>query len=301
MSSRLDIVSLQTAIADLYGSDIRIVDQRTVSGGDCNEAYRLALSDGQKLFMKRNTLGNAPFFKAEEEGLRAMAATGTIAVPKILASGMDKETGFSFLLMPYLDGAARKKDYWEIFGLQLARMHRADTAAFVKEGRYGFDQDNYIGAGEQINTPRESWISFFRDCRLFPQFRKAQSWFDASAKKKMLWLLDHLDRYLAEPEYPSLLHGDLWGGNFMTGPDGYAWLIDPAVYVGHREADLAMTELFGGFSGTFYQAYREYAGISSDYDDRRDLYNLYHMLNHLNLFGGGYYRSVTDILRRYGA
>lgn len=299
MSNRMELLTPRDAIVNLYGPDIRITGQHAVAGGDCNEAYCLSLSDGQKLFMKRNTLKNASFFKAEEEGLKALAATDTIAVPKILASGLDKEAGFSFLLMPYLNGVARKNDYWERFGLQLSRMHRADTAAFVTDGNYGFHEDNYIGAGDQINTPRETWISFFRDCRLVPQVRKAESWFDESGKKKMLWLLDHLDRFLEEPEYPSLLHGDLWGGNFMTGPDGYAWLIDPAVYVGHREADLAMTELFGGFSGTFYQAYREYAEIPADYDDRRDLYNLYHMLNHLNLFGGGYYRSVMGILGRY--
>jgi fructosamine-3-kinase len=116
----------------------------------------------------------------------------------------------------------------------------------------------------------------------------------------MLWLLDHLDRYLAEPEYPSLLHGDLWGGNFMTGPDGYAWLIDPAVYVGHREADLAMTELFGGFAPAFYSAYRQIANVDPEYDDRRDLYNLYHLLNHVNLFGYSYVGSVLRTLDRFG-
>ncbi len=295
----MDILSPQIAIKNIYGPEVRIIDQHSVSGGDCNETFRLGLSNGQKLFMKRNTLGNASFFEAESDGLCAMASTGTIAVPQVLSWGIDKEAGFSFLLLPYLDGAEKKKDYWEKFALQLSQMHRADTKAFVSGGKYGFGKDNFIGAGDQINTPKGSWISFFRDCRLIPQFRKAKSWFDTARWKEVLRLLDHLDDYLEEPEYPSLLHGDLWGGNYMTGPDGYAWLIDPAVYVGHREADLAMTELFGGFSASFYRAYREYAGIPGDYDDRRDLYNLYHMLNHLNLFGGGYYHSVAAILARY--
>ena len=114
-------------------------------------------------------------------------------------------------------------------------------------------------------------------------------------------LLDHLDQYLTEPAFPSLLHGDLWGGNFVTGPDGHAWLIDPAVYVGHFEADLAMTELFGGFKRAFYDAYREANEIPPGYYDRRDLYNLYHLLNHLNLFGGSYLAPVRDTLRRYAS
>ena len=115
----------------------------------------------------------------------------------------------------------------------------------------------------------------------------------------MQYLLDHLDKYLIEPAQPSLLHGDLWGGNFMTGPDGLAWLIDPAVYVGHQEADLAMTELFGGFAPAFYDSYKSAAGLEPGYRDRRDLYNLYHLLNHLVLFGEGYLYEVLAILRHY--
>ena len=109
----------------------------------------------------------------------------------------------------------------------------------------------------------------------------------------------NLDRYLVEPEKPSLVHGDLWSGNFITGSDGQAWLIDPAVYVGHAEADLAMTELFGGFHPRFYAAYREVNPLQPGYEQRRDLYNLYHLLNHLNLFGRGYLSSVLRILSRY--
>ena len=112
-------------------------------------------------------------------------------------------------------------------------------------------------------------------------------------------LMEHLDEYLVEPEQPSLLHGDLWGGNFLTGPDGQAWLIDPAPYVGCAEADIAMTELFGGFSGAFYSAYRESGLLMPGYEDRRDIYNLYHMLNHLNLFGGSYLLAVKKMIARF--
>ena len=115
----------------------------------------------------------------------------------------------------------------------------------------------------------------------------------------MQYILDHLDQWLTEPAYPSLLHGDLWGGNYITGEDGQAWLIDPAVYVGNREADLAMTELFGGFSSSFYEAYRETAPLDPGYAERRNLYHLYHLLNHLNLFGPAYLASVRSIIRSY--
>ena len=142
-------------------------------------------------------------------------------------------------------------------------------------------------------------MEFFRDCRLQPQFDRARAALSTGTIKRMENLLDYLDEYLVEPEQPSILHGDLWSGNFLVGPDGNAWLIDPAVYVGNAEADIAMTELFGGFSGAFYGAYRESGLLQPGYEERRDLYNLYHMLNHLNLFGGSYLYAVERIVERY--
>ena len=176
-------------------------------------------------------------------------------------------------------------------------MHKAETGGIVKG--FGFSMDNYIGAGKQENTPKENWTEFFRDHRLAPQLRKADYWFDSTDRKRITRLLDNLGNYLPEPDFPSLLHGDLWSGNYIIGNDGEAWLIDPAVYVGHVEADLAMTELFGGFPGRFYEAYNEVNRIDAEYKARRDLYNLYHLLNHLNLFDGWYLGEVKEILRRY--
>ena len=144
-------------------------------------------------------------------------------------------------------------------------MHRAPGFS-----SFGWTSDNYIGAGKQINTQSDKWVPFFRDYRLAPQFKSAQHYFDASDWKRITRLLDHLDKYLSEPHHPSLLHGDLWSGNFITGSDGRAWLIDQAVYVGHAEADLAMTELFGGFTSLFYDAYNEVNKIDKSYHDRRD-------------------------------
>ena len=164
------------------------------------------------------------------------------------------------------------------------------------EWKYGFVADNYIGAAIQINTPKKSWVEFFRECRLLPQLRMADRYLDAGLRRKADRLLAHLDRYLREPEFPSLVHGDLWGGNVLCGSDGRAWLIDPAAYVGDFETDLAMTELFGRFPPAFYRAYQEENPVDGGYQERKPIYQLYHLLNHLNLFGRSYLGSVAAIL-----
>ncbi len=289
--------SLSAAITDLCGASVRITGKMPVSGGDINEAYALILSDRTRLFLKANRRENADFFRAEAEGLEAIESTGTITTPKILCRGTD--TDFAFLLLELVESKGRKEGFFERFGQRLAAMHQADTERFVNGGRYGFLQDNYIGAGPQKNEPRTSWIAFFRECRLAPQFARADRYFSGADRTRIERLMDRLPGLLVEPERPSLLHGDLWGGNYMVGSDGEAWLIDPAAYVGCNEADLAMTELFGGFPQAFYASYEEALPLQPGYADRRDLYNLYHLLNHLNLFGGGYLSSVRGILGRY--
>lgn len=292
--------SMEDALSSLFGDGVEIVQTRRIAGGDSNEAYGLTLTDGTDLFMKANTKGNAPLFAAEAVGLSAIARTGTIGTPRILCSGMDgKGTGYSFLLMEWIAGERRIPDYWETFARQLAAMHGADASDLVAGGKYGFVCDNYIGRGRQINTAKDGWIAFFRDCRLEPQFRKASGYFDREGRRKVTKLLDRLGDILVEPKSPSLLHGDLWSGNVVTGKDGRAWLIDPAVSVGHAEADIAMTELFGGFPQAFYDAYRKAAPMQEGYAGRRDCYNLYHLLNHLNIFGETYLGAVERILWGY--
>lgn len=280
-----------------YGIGIAVVSKTPVSGGDINRAYALLLSDGSRLFMKANRKENADFFRAEAEGLEALRAAGTIRVPEVIARGADADG--SFLLLEYVEEGRRSPAASEKLGRQLAQLHMADTAHLVPGGRFGFMNDNYIGAGVQCNDPEETWTEFFINRRLRPQFERASAYWNIDERKSIDRFLDRADRYLAEPDRPSLLHGDLWAGNYMIGSSGEPWLIDPAAYVGHAEADLAMTELFGGFDRRFYDAYRETAGIDPGYADRRDLYNLYHLLNHLNLFGGSYIYSVRSIISRY--
>lgn len=291
------MIQLSDILKDIFGPDTEVADVRRISGGDINDACLLILNIGRRIFLKENHERNIRGFETEMNGLAAIRETGAIGVPEVLKVGVSG--GRAYLMMEYLEPAPKRPDYFEHFGRQLAAMHRADPSKWTPGGKYGFQEDNYIGLGEQSNTIYAEWVPFFRDCRLEVQFNRAQGYFDKSGRRAMQQLLDHLDEYLIEPEYPSLLHGDLWGGNYVTGPDGAAWLIDPAVYVGCAEADLAMTELFGGFAPAFYDSYRENGGILPGYRDRREIYNLYHLLNHLNLFGGGYYGSVIRTVRRF--
>ncbi len=298
---------MEEALSAIAGSHASIQKTERVSGGDINHAYALTLTDGARLFLKTNTAENLPFFLCEAEGLAAIASTGTLRTPRILGAGTDSgkplagepggaRGGYSFLLMEQIMPAPRRPQYWETFGRRLAAMHRAPADAFVPGGKYGFAHDNFIGAGRQENSPRDSWIEFFRDCRLAPQLSRAARYLGRKERSRADWLLGHLSDILVEPERPSLLHGDLWAGNQITGSDGQAWLIDPASYVGHAEADLAMTELFGGFPPAFYDAYREVSPLRPGYAARREIYNLYHLLNHLNLFGPGYLPAVARTL-----
>ena len=291
--------SISEGIKACFGESVTIKDSSFVGGGDINEALCLQLSNGERIFVKSNSIKNKGFFEAEEIGIYAIARTEAIQVPKLLFRGVDESAGNAFLAMEYIRGANRVQGFWEEFGQSLAAMHLADTSSFVSGGKFGFDTDNYIGATVQNNSPRDSWVDCFRECRLEPQFKMAESYFDSSTIRTILKLLDKLQELLIEPKQPSLLHGDLWSGNYIVGNDGKAWLIDPAVYVGHAEADLAMTELFGRFPSEFYYAYSTMNPIEADYKDRRDLYNLYHLTNHLNLFGGTYLSAVLSTVDYY--
>ena len=294
--------SLAVALVSLFGNSVAIAETDRLSGGDINKAYGLTLTNGKHIFMKANAKQNAAFFTAEAAGLTAIEKTGAIGTPEIICTGTDdgEDVGYSFLLLKYINSAKPQKNYWEDFAKKLAAMHNADTSVYFENGgKFGFFQDNFIGARLQCNTPSDSWISFFRDNRLAPQFKAADSYFEANDRKLVTKLLDHLEEFMIEPEKPSLLHGDLWSGNVMCGPDGKAMLIDPACYVGHAEADLAMTELFGGFPPEFYEAYKQVHPLQPGYKNRRDLYNLYQLLNHLNLFGPTYLVPVLSIVSEY--
>ena len=290
-------MTLNQAIKTKYGNNISIISRKAVHGGDINSAHALELSDGTVIFMKSNTRERENLFISELNSLEAMKSTGTVRTPMVIAEGVDED--FSFLLLEYIESGYGSRESFVMLGHSLAAMHQADTSQFVSGGKFGFNSNNYLGSGVQINDPTDSWVDFFRKCRLAPLFEQTASYFSTEERRRCDALLDRLDRYLTEPEKPSLLHGDLWAGNYMIDSEGNPWLIDPASYVGHAEADLAMTELFGGFNSIFYDAYREAAGIDPGYRERKDLYNLYHLLKHLKLFGSGYLPSAKSVIFRY--
>ncbi len=291
--------SLEAAIKGCFQEDTKEIKREYVSGGDINEAVCLFLSNNERVFVKSNTLSNYAFFDAEEKGISAIASTKAIGVPHLLCKGIDKGRNISFLMMEMIEPSPKNPDHWERFGIELANMHKADTTQFVSEGTYGFSGDNYIGASKQSNSPKSSWIDFFREERLEIQIRMAQRYFDNDLMKKTVSFLDRLQDLITEPEFPSLIHGDLWSGNIMTDNNGKAILIDPAVYVGNAEADIAMTELFGRLPESFYKSYASVNPFCFGYEDRREIYNLYHLLNHLNLFGISYLYSVQKIISHY--
>lgn len=291
--------SVEEAVKGCFGTGVSVDKKEHFAAGDINSTYKLTLSSGDQVLIKTNSAENVDFFDAEETGLAAIAATGTITTPHLYAKGVDRKNSTSFLMMELVETTRAGNDAMEKMGRQFADMHLADAASFAGGRRFGFVRDNYIGASPQVNTPMDSWIDFFRQCRLEVQFKMAYHAFSGKSAKDMQSVLDRLDSLLTEPDRPSLLHGDMWGGNHLFDKTGRPVLIDPATYVGHPEADIAMTQLFCPMPQAFYAGYYEKIPKEYGYEDRRDLYNLYHVLNHYNLFGGGYLASAVRIISRY--
>ena len=258
------------------------------------EAWRL-IARGQRRFVKCAGGSHAALIGTEADGLRAIAATRTIRVPQVIASGSEDDV--SYVVLEWLD--MRESGGGSALGRALARLHGATAARGPHGERFGWHRDNWIGASVQTNGWIDDWPAFFRDRRLAPQLAlAARSGFDAIARDGQR-LLDAVPAILAgHAPSPSLVHGDLWAGNAATLADGDGVVFDPAVYVGDREVDLAMTELFGGFDRTFYDAYDAAWPRPQGHALRRDLYNLYHLLNHVNLFGGGYVARTRQVLTR---
>jgi fructosamine-3-kinase len=260
-----------------------------VGGGCINEASRLR-GDGRDFFVKFNTAMKADMFAAEAEGLREIAATRTLHVPEPVCWGVAGDS--AYLVLDYLNFSHGGKG--ALLGEQLAAMHR------VTQAEFGWHRDNTIGSTPQINAPATDWVGFWRERRLGFQLELAQhNGYGGEVlrlgEQLMVRLDDLFDGYRPRP---SLLHGDLWSGNYGYLADGAPVIFDPAVYYGDREADLAMTELFGGFAADFYAGYRAAWPLDTGYSVRKTLYNLYHILNHLNLFGGGYQRQALHMTRQ---
>lgn len=281
--------ALESEIGKATGKPFRMAGSQSLGGGCIHNASRISGEDGRTFFIKQNDRSHLAPFKAEAEALQTMHDTGTVRVPApVCVFGAD---GQAVLVLEFLAMGGRGQRDWAELGRQLALMHRHTGA------QYGWPHDNWIGSTPQINTRNENWIDFYAECRLQPQF----DW----AKKRGLRLreADHLIEalphfFIDHTPVPSLLHGDLWGGNADFLEDGTPVIFDPAAYYGDRETDLAMTEMFGGFGIDFYKAYEKEWPLDPGYRVRKDLYILYHVLNHYTIFGGGYGSQAESLTRR---
>jgi len=266
--------------------DITSVDP--VSGGCIHQALRIQTASGEDFFLKQDPGKYTDVFLREAEGLEVLRVDGGPVIPEVYL------VGEGYLLLSDLQPAPRCKDFWQIYGRQLAVVHMQQNS------RFGFESDNYIGSNPQQNTWMENGWKFFQEMRLRNQIKWAndRSLLDTKDLHKLENLLKRLPELI--PEQPaSLIHGDLWSGNLITNQDGKPALIDPAVYYGWAEADLAMADLFGHYPEEFFRAYTEINSLETGYRSRFSLYNIYHLLNHLNLFGRGYRSQIRTVLDHY--
>jgi protein-ribulosamine 3-kinase len=283
---------IPASLENYFKQQFHILEAEPLSGGCINECYKLVTDKGA-FFIKYNSAKKYPgMFTSEAHGLQLMHATKTVPVPQVYQTG--ETEGLSFLLSEFVEGGHARPDTMESFGRKLAQMHQSSWSHF------GLDGNNYIGSLPQDNSPRDKWSDFFTDARLKPMIKSAVS-------KQLLSVKDEqdFDRLFAKlpilftEEKPSLLHGDLWSGNFLINSQGEAIIMDPAVYYGHREMDIAMSMLFGSFGEGFYNGYQEIFPLPAGWEQRIELWNIYPLLVHVNLFGGGYVGQLRSALRRY--
>ncbi|WP_462251555.1 fructosamine kinase family protein [Ekhidna sp.] len=263
----------------------------SVSGGCINNAYKIEIKDSS-LFLKWNREELNDMFATESKGLDILNTESKLQSPEVIGQGIIE--GKSYLLTNWIDKGAQASNFWKDFGVNLAFQHKKSAAHF------GLDHNNFIGSLRQSNKQHIRWSEFFINERLIPQLNLAS--------KKQLVPTDLLSQFellygrledLVPDEKPSLLHGDLWSGNFMIEKSGFAAIFDPSVHYGHRETELSFTKLFGGFSPEFYDCYHEAFPLESGFDERVDIHNLYPLLVHVNLFGSSYLSGIINTLKRY--
>jgi protein-ribulosamine 3-kinase len=272
-------------------SQFDIIATKSVAGGDINNAFILQGSK-QHYFVKLNRASLLEMFAAEFEGLNAISSTNTIRTPRPILFGQANQS--SFLVLEYIEFTRMTATAQRTLGEQLAHLHQQ------KQPYFGWIRDNTIGSTPQINTRVSNWATFWREHRLGFQLRRAA---ENGYNGKLQYLGEKLcarvdDFFTHYTPTPSLLHGDLWGGNIACDTQQRPLIYDPACYFGDRETDLAMTELFGGFGVDFYSAYNSVWTLDAGYQTRKTLYNLYHILNHVNLFGAGYERQAQQMMEQ---
>lgn len=289
-NSEFDLVDWQhiaTHLANSHGIGLDPEQVSSVSGGSIAASYRCEGTQGS-YFVKLGQVDAAALFVAEAEGAQALADTDTLRVPNVRAVGVTDAN--SYLVLEWIDFGQANGAMHARFGTELAQLHRTTAE------QHGWPRANFIGATPQMNEPMTSWPQFYRHRRLLPQLALARArGFDELANRGN-GLARRLDALLGHEPRPALLHGDLWGGNWAVDQTGRPVVFDPAVYYGDRETDLAMTRLFGGFDPEFYAAYQRAWPLPTGWQQRLPAYQLYHVLNHLNLFGGGYLGQTNALL-----
>jgi len=284
--------SVELTLSTQFEIPVKISEIRAIGGGCINEACSLKTNIG-KYFIKYNSASAYPgMFEKEAAGLKILADTKTIEIPEVIVAA--KTINYAYLLLQYIKTGVSARNFWNEFGTKLADLHRNTNEYF------GLDHDNYIGSLVQKNSYHPDFFSFFISERIEPQLKAARNKgaFSQSETRYFDSLFNTLPDIIPA-EKPALIHGDLWNGNYMVTAGGSPCLVDPAVYYGHREADIAMTELFGGFQPDFYHAYNQVWPMERDWEKRLDIFNLYPLLVHVNLFGGSYARQVLQIIRQF--
>jgi fructosamine-3-kinase len=283
--------ALERALARRFGVSVRRAER--LSGGDINDAFAVTLDDGRRVFVKTNDRSPLGMFDAEARGLSWLTEAAAIRLPEVLGVGGAGEP--PYLALELVEQSARRRGFDEELGRSLAALHRFGAPQF------GLDHDNFIGSLPQSNRRATRWVDFFRTERLEPQLALAVSSGRAGAAMRRGFerLFTRLPGLEGPEEPPSRLHGDLWAGNLHVDGSGAPCLIDPAAYGGHREMDLAMMRLFGGFTERTFAAYAEAFPLAPGAGERVGLRQLYPLMVHVNLFGGGYEKSVQAILDRY--
>ncbi|NPD47843.1 fructosamine kinase family protein [Lentimicrobium sp. S6] len=274
------------------GLSPEILEERSVSGGSINSSLLVKTSDGS-FFLKYNSAAKHPqMFASEYAGLELLASSNSIRVPQPLFYHEGQQ--YSGLLMEFIEENSFEENFWRSFAFQLSQLHQNTRESF------GLGFDNYMGSLPQSNTPSSNFVDFFIKNRLLPQLKIARDKYEITSLhiKQSERLFVELHSIFPE-EKPALLHGDLWNGNFMSDEGGNPVIMDPAAYFGHREIDVAMTTMFGGFSPLFYQYYHQHHPLEKDWQDRLKYYNLYPVLIHINLFGASYLGSLEAVLDRF--
>jgi len=279
------------SIEQASSQPFKLSNVEAMQGGDINQVFRLESAE-QSYFVKLNNISLLAMFEVEALALQELAQTNTLRIPKPLTYGVNENN--AFLVLEYVPLRSLSSSSQQQLGQQLGRLHQ------VQQAYFGWHHDNYIGSNLQKNNRENDWVHFWQKQRLQVQLDLArQNGYAGELQDLGAQLYEQVPLFFSsyQPQ-ASLLHGDLWSGNASADDQGQATIYDPASYYGDREADIAMTELFGGYSRDFYEAYEKVWPLDSGYKKRKDLYNLYHILNHLNLFGRGYLSQAESMMHR---